>query len=52
MSTTPNKQTLEFPQPVADGRGATILGPRNVPIEEANPDLLLPPVTDSGVVVR
>ena len=27
------------PQPVIDGRGATILGPRNVAIERQNPDV-------------
>jgi oxalate decarboxylase len=38
------------PQPVAEARGATILGPRNVPVELQNPDALLAPVTDAGTV--
>lgn len=38
------------PQPVRGNRGASILGPRNVPIERQNPDLLAPPDTDSGTV--
>jgi hypothetical protein len=29
-------------------RGATILGPRNAPLERENPDLLASPYTDSG----
>jgi oxalate decarboxylase len=38
------------PQPISDGLGATILGPRNVMIEQQNPDLLIAPVTDAGTV--
>ena len=38
------------PQPIRDGLGATILGPRNVPIERENPDLLAAPPTDSGTI--
>jgi oxalate decarboxylase len=38
------------PQPVADERGAAILGPRNIPLELENPDALLAPVTDAGTV--
>jgi oxalate decarboxylase len=37
-------------EPIQDGRGATILGPRNVPIERENPDVLVAPVTDAGTV--
>ena len=37
-------------QPVVDGRGATILGPRNVPVELENPDVLVSPVTDAGTI--
>ena len=29
------------PQPVRNGEGATILGPRNVPLELENPSLLV-----------
>jgi oxalate decarboxylase len=41
---------MSDPQPIVDGRGATILGPRNVPIERENPDVLIAPVTDAGTV--
>jgi mannose-6-phosphate isomerase-like protein (cupin superfamily) len=42
------KDTL--PEPIRDGLGGTILGPRNVPLERENPDLLASPVTDSGTI--
>ena len=35
------------PQPISDGRGATILGPRNVAVERQNPDALIAPETDA-----
>jgi oxalate decarboxylase len=38
------------PQPIVNGRGATILGPRNLPIERENPDVLVAPETDAGTV--
>src|SRR3954454_14310576 len=38
------------PQPVRGEDGASILGPRNVPIESENPDQLTAPRTDSGTV--
>jgi oxalate decarboxylase len=38
------------PQPIKGDRGATILGPRNVPLERENPDLLASPYTDSGTI--
>ena len=37
-------------QPVVNGRGATILGPRDIAIERQNPDGLIAPVTDAGTV--
>jgi oxalate decarboxylase len=37
-------------QPVVNGRGATILGPRNVPVERQNPDVLVAPTTDAGTI--
>ena len=37
-------------EPIRDGDGATMLGPHNVPVEKANPDLLTPPSSDSGTV--
>ena len=38
------------PEPIRGDRGATILGPRNVPVELQNPDVLVAPVTDAGTV--
>jgi oxalate decarboxylase len=38
------------PQPVRGDLGAPILGPRNVPLETQNPDLLASPSTDSGTI--
>jgi oxalate decarboxylase len=38
------------PEPIRPGRGATILGPRNVPVELENPDVLVSPVTDAGTI--
>jgi len=38
------------PQPIVDGRGATILGPRNLPVERENPDVLVSPETDAGTI--
>jgi oxalate decarboxylase len=38
------------PEPIVGERGASILGPRNVPVEIENPSLLTPPGTDSGTV--
>jgi len=38
------------PEPIRDDRGATILGPRNLPLEKENPDLLASPDTDAGTV--
>ena len=35
------------PQPIRGDLGASILGPRNVPIERLNPDLLIAPDTDA-----
>ena len=39
-----------LPQPIRGDLGASILGPRNVPVERENPDLLASPVTDSGTI--
>ena len=39
-----------LPEPVRDGEGAPILGPRNPAVEIQNPDLLVPPRTDSRTV--
>jgi oxalate decarboxylase len=42
--------TSAVPEPIVDGRGGTILGPRNVPVERQNPDVLIAPTTDAGTV--
>src|SRR6478752_9748789 len=38
------------PEPIRGTRGASILGPRNIPLEIENPDLLASPETDSGTI--
>src|SRR6185436_16795111 len=38
------------PQPIRGNLGASILGPRNVPVERENRDLLASPSTDSGTI--
>jgi oxalate decarboxylase len=38
------------PLSVLNGRGASILGPRNIPLERENPSLLGSPKTDSGTI--
>jgi oxalate decarboxylase len=38
------------PEPIVGNRGASILSPRNVPIERQNPDALIAPATDAGTV--
>lgn len=40
----------DLPQPIEGNLGATILGPRNVPIERENPDMLVSPQTDYGTI--
>ncbi len=45
-----HSKTGDVPQPWEDGRGATDPGPRNVPLDRQNPDLLVPPRTDHGTV--
>lgn len=37
-------------EPVRGEQGATILGPRNFPLEQQNPDLLASPSTDAGTI--
>jgi oxalate decarboxylase len=46
--TVENKNTN--PEPIRGDRGASILGPRNLPLELENPDLLASPDTDSGTL--
>jgi oxalate decarboxylase len=38
------------PQPIRGDLGAAILGPRNIPLERENPDLLASPSTDAGTI--
>jgi oxalate decarboxylase len=40
----------DVPQPVRDGLGATVMGPRNVAVERQNPNLLASPDTDAGTI--
>ena len=40
----------QVPQPIRDGVGATDPGPRNVPLDLQNPDILTPPSTDAGTI--
>ena len=44
------QNTGDEPQPIRGDLGATIMGPRNVPLERENPDLLASPYTDSGTI--
>ena len=39
-----------IPEPIRGNDGAPILGPRNLPVERENPDVLVPPGTDAGTV--
>jgi oxalate decarboxylase len=41
---------LSDPQPIRDGVGAAIIGPRNPAVERENPSLLASPSTDAGTV--
>jgi oxalate decarboxylase len=41
---------VTLPEPVRNGEGGTILGPRNVPLELENPNLLRSPETDDGTI--
>jgi oxalate decarboxylase len=38
------------PQPIRGGDGAPVMGPRNVPLQRQNGDVLVPPATDSGTI--
>lgn len=41
---------MTIKEPIAGKRGGTILGPQNPSREEENPDILIPPRTDSGTL--
>src|SRR2546421_11713577 len=40
----------QVPQPIRGNEGGTDPGPRNVPLDRQNPDILTPPSTDSGTI--
>lgn len=42
--------TNDVPEPIRDGTGASIMGPRNLPVERENPALLASPHTDAGTI--
>jgi oxalate decarboxylase len=48
---TPNAPAAT-PQPMRPGRGGTDPGPRNIPLDLANPDVYVPPATDHGTVAN
>jgi oxalate decarboxylase len=53
FATTQEREQTEHadsPQPIRGDAGASILGPRNVPVERENPDLLASPYTDAGTI--
>jgi hypothetical protein len=50
MATTIEPHSDPDPQPIRSDLGASILGPRNVPLERENPDQLASPHTDSGTI--
>lgn len=50
VSQARNEETKQIPQPIRDGVGATDRGPRNVLLDQQNPDLLVPPSTDFGTI--
>src|SRR4051812_9537827 len=41
---------MAIPEPIRNGTGASILGPRNLPVESENPALFAPPPTDAGTI--
>lgn len=44
------KEYSYIPQPIRDGAGATDPGPRDILRDMENPDMLVPPVTDAGLL--
>ncbi len=45
-----SNQMDTVPQPIRSNEGGTDPGPRNVPLDRQNPDILTPPRTDSGTL--
>lgn len=50
MQTLDLEKGKNHPEPISGNLGATILGPTNPSREEENPDILVPPRTDSGTL--
>ena len=52
MQANKGRQTdvVNSAQPISGDRGASIMGPRNEPLERQNPDLLSSPYTDAGTI--
>src|SRR5260370_17905901 len=53
MALSKTEERIELsdgPQPIRGNRGASILGPRNVPLERENPEFVRSPSTDSGTI--
>ena len=46
MSQTSLPQTSDIPQPIRGKDGFVDRGPRNVLLDQQNPDILAPPATD------
>src|SRR5437879_13591111 len=40
----------QVPQPIREKEGGTDPGPRNILLDQQNPDILTPPSTDSGTL--
>jgi oxalate decarboxylase len=43
-------ESHQLPEPIRNGTGASILGPRNPAVERENPSLLAPPPSDAGTI--
>ena len=50
MSTETDKETQTNPQPIKNDKGGNIWGANNPEIDRQNPDILVPPDTDSGTM--
>jgi oxalate decarboxylase len=50
ISTHEETRSPEQREPIRGDRGASILGPRNITLEDENPDLLASPDTDAGTI--
>lgn len=49
LSSNGRDDTAEI-EPIRGDMGASILGPRNIPLERENPDMLASPATDAGTI--